>query len=96
MSSLDEVGDMLEKLFPLSLQIGLNRLTRRLRERFAVVSELECGAHAALANGPIDYFIYLNGECLLGDIPHGSSSFGDGTIHDIRLRIGNLLNDINI
>ena len=92
---IDKVSDMLDKLFPKTLLIEHNRWSRRIRERFSAVSELECGAHAALAHGPIDYFIYLDGECYLGNIPDGSSALGDGTKHSIRLRTGNAWSDIS-
>ena len=85
---LDEVNDMLEKLYPTTVDVQYNKWTTRIREIFSTVSELECGAHAALAPGPIDYFIYLDGNCYLGDIPHGSSSSGDETLHNIRIRRG--------
>ena len=85
---LDEVSDMLEKLYPTTVDVQYKKWTTRIREIFSTVSELECGAHAALAPGPIDYFIYLDGNCYLGDIPHGSSSSGDETMHNIRIRRG--------
>ena len=85
---LDEVSDMLEQLYPTTVDVQYNKWTTRIREIFSTVSELECGAHAALAPGPIDYFIYLDGICYLGDIPHGSSSSGDETVHNIRIRRG--------
>ena len=88
---LDEVSDMLEKLYPTTVDVQYNKWTTRIREIFSTVSELECGAHAALAPGPIDYFIYLDGNCYLGDIPHGSSSSGDETVHNIRIRRGTIL-----
>ena len=85
---LDEVNDMLEKLYPTTVDVQYSKWTTRIREIFSTVSELECGAHAALAPGPIDYFIYLDENCYLGDIPHGSSSSGDDTVHNIRIRRG--------
>ena len=77
---------MLEKLYPTTIEVQQNKWTTRIREKFATVSELECGAHAALAQGPIDYFIFLDGLCYLGDIPHDSSASGDETKHNIRIR----------
>ena len=79
---------MINKLYPTSIDAQQNKWTTRIKEKFETVSELECGAHAALAAGPIDYFIYLDGQCYLGDIPHGSSASGDETKQTIRIRRG--------
>ena len=81
---------MIEKLYPTSVDVQMNKLTTRIKEKITTVSELECGAHAALAPGPIDYWLYLDGDCYLGDIPVGSTSSGDETKYDIRIRIGTI------
>ena len=52
-------------------------MTTRIRESLPTISEFECSAHAHLAKGPIDYFLYLSdtGICYLGDFsisPHAS------------------------
>ena len=83
---LDAVSDMMQKLYPTTIDAQQNKWSTRIREKFATVSEFECGAHAALASGPIDYFIFLDGLCYLGDIPYGSSTSGDETKHNIRIR----------
>ena len=51
---IDEVSDMIAKVFPTNVALQLNKLSTRIREQFVVVSELECGAHAALADGAIE------------------------------------------
>ena len=78
---------MIGKLYPTSVDVQMNKLTTRIREKVTnTVSELECGAHAALA--PIDYWLYLDGDCYLGDIPMDSTASGDETKYFIRIRIG--------
>ena len=79
---------MIEKLYPTSVDVQMNKLTTRIKEKITTVSELECGAHAALAPGPIDYWLYLEGDCYLGDIPVGSTASGDETKYYIKIRIG--------
>ena len=66
---LDNVSNMLEKRFPTTVDAQFNKLTTRIRESLFTVSEFECGAHAHLSIGPIDYFLYLSdtGICYLGD-----------------------------
>ena len=87
----DNVHDMMEKLYPTSIEVSNNEFTGRIREKFSTVSEFECGAHAALAVGPIDYFIYLNGQCYLGDIPVGSTASSETSLHTIRIIRGTIL-----
>ena len=83
---------MIEKLYPTSVDVQMNKLTTRIREKITnIVSELECGAHAALAPGPIDYWLYLEGDCYLGDIPVDSTASGDKTKYHIRINIGNIV-----
>ena len=76
---------MIEKLYPTSIEVSNDEFTRRIREKFSTVSEFECAAHAALPAGPIDYFIYLDGQCYLGDIPVGSTASSETTLHTIRI-----------
>ena len=60
---------MLQKYYPTTVDVQFNKLTTRIRESLTTVSEFECGAHAHLSLGPIDYFLYLSdtGICYLGD-----------------------------
>ena len=86
---IDFVSDMIDKLYSTSVDVQHNKLTTRIREKFTAVSDLECGAHAALSiNGVIDYWTYQDGYCYLGDIPHGSTAEGDDTKLDINIRRG--------
>ena len=74
---------MKAKLYPTTIDIQFKEFTTHLRETFSTVSELECGAHATLAAGPIDFWIWIDGTCYLGNIPDGSSSSGDSTNYNI-------------
>ena len=68
-------------------------MTTRIRESLSTVSEFECGAHAHLSVGPIDYFLYLSdtGICYLGDIsvsPHASVEENNFSKYTIRIDRG--------
>ena len=60
---------MIDKLFPTSIDVAQNKMFTRQKEKFNAVSELECGAHAALAENNIDFWRYAdNGKCILGEL----------------------------
>ena len=89
----DNVSNMLQKLFPTTVDVQFNKLTTRIRESLSTVSEYECGAHAHLSVGPIDYFLYLSetGICYLGDFsisPHASVDENDSSKYTIRIDRG--------
>ena len=63
---------MMMTLYYTSVDVTNNKWSARLREKFSTVSNLECGGHAALANNAIDYWIWINGTCYLGDLAHDS------------------------
>ena len=84
---------MLQKLFPTTVDVQFNKLTTRIRESLSTVSEFECGAHAYLSEGPIDYFLYLSdtGICYLGDFsisPHASADENNFSKYTIRIDRG--------
>ena len=82
-------------LYPTKIDVQNNKWTTHIREQFDAVSVLECGAHAGLAHGPIDYFIYLDEQCYLGDLLHGSAASSNATIQDIRIRRGMYIRGAN-
>ena len=85
----DEVSDMKNKLYPTKVDVQNDKWSSRIKEKFPTVSELECGAHAALIDDTIDYFIYTeDGQCHLGELNHGSTASDDITVQDIRIRRG--------
>ena len=89
----DNVSNMLQKLYPTTVDVQFNKLTTRIRESLSTVSEFECGAHAHLSVGPIDYFLYLSdtGICYLGDFsvsPHASVEENNFSIYTIRIDRG--------
>ena len=90
----DKVSDMIDKLYPTKINVQHKELTTHLRETFNTVSELECGAHATLAAGPMDYWTYIDGKCYLGNIPDGSTSSGETTTHDVYILKSKCLNSI--
>ena len=64
--------------------------TRHIRETFEVVSENECAAHATLCQDwPIDFYVYSEKNCYLGDLAYVKEGTGDDTLHTIRIRKGN-------
>ena len=79
---------MIAKVFPTNVALQLNKLSTRIREQFVVVSELECGAHAALADGAIDYWYFdeTDSKCYLGELNAGSTAFEDATKVDVKLK----------
>ena len=77
---------MMDRLYFTAVDVQNNRWSARIREKFTTVSNHECGGHAALANNDIDYWTWIDGNCYLGDLVHGSSVYID---NDIK-------NDINI
>ena len=68
---------MMDKLYFTAIDVQNNRWSARIRETFSTVSDYECGGHAALADNAIDYWIWIDGNCFLGDIVHGSSVYYD-------------------
>ena len=46
---------MIEKLYPTKIDAKWKNMKTKQKENFKVVSELECGAHAALAIGETDF-----------------------------------------
>ena len=68
---------MMNKLYFTTVDVQNNRWSARIRETFSTVSGYECGGHAALADNAIDYWIWIDGNCFLGDIVHGSSVYYD-------------------
>ena len=77
---------MMDKLYFTAVDIQNNRWSVRIREKFSTVSDNECGAHAALADNYNDYWIWIDGNCYLGDLNYGSGVYFDDEMK----------NDINI
>ena len=86
---------MIDKLFPTSIEVPQNKLFAKQKEKFKVVSELECGAHAALADGNIDYWRYITetGKCLLGELNHNKATGDVVDLVEIRINRGKFKND---
>ena len=61
---------MIEKLYPTKIDAKWSKMKTKLKAQFKVVSELECGAHAALAIGETDFWSYTesNKQCFLGEL----------------------------
>ena len=91
----DHVGNMLEKLFPTSLMIPVNTFSTKLHEKFPAVSLFECAAHAKLALDNIDYFAFINEECLLGNLPDTSDVINEENVEQIWINRQNSWNDLN-
>ena len=61
---------MIEKLYPTKIDAKWSKMKTKLKAQFKVVSELECGAHAALAIGETDFWSYTENskQCFLGEL----------------------------
>ena len=79
---LDFVNDMMDTLYYTGVDIQNKRWSARIREKFSTVDDYECGGHAALADNNIDYWIFIDDTCYLGDIPHGSGVYIDDDIKE--------------
>ena len=79
---------MIDTLFTTTLQAQRNKWTRHIRETVEdVVSEAECGAHAALyMHGPIDFYFYEESKCYIGDLAHIGSEGADSDVTTLRIR----------
>ena len=88
---------MIDKLFPTSIEVAQYKSFSKDKERFDVSSELECGAHAALADGNIDYWRYIadTGKCLLGELNQNKESGNVVDLVEIRINRGKLKNDLS-
>ena len=84
---VDGVSDMLNKIYPTTIDVQNNKMTLKILEIVGSVSELECGGHAALTTG-VDYFYFSGGKCFLGNIPSSSTASGDATLRTIRINRG--------
>ena len=86
---------MIDKLFPTSIDVAQNKLFAKQKEKFNAVSDLECGAHAALADGNIDYWRYITetGKCLLGELNHNKATGDVVDLVEIRINRGKFKND---
>ena len=88
---------MMDKLYYTAVDVQNNRWSARIREKFTAVSDYECGGHAALANNYIDYWIYKDGNCFLGDLNHNSGTHYDDDIkNDINIYRGNVFINFKI
>ena len=88
---------MMDKLYYTAVDVQNNRWSARIREKFSTVSDYECGGHAALADNAIDYWIYIDGNCFLGDFNHASSTHYDDDIkNDINIYRGNVFINFKI
>ena len=94
-SILASVSDMINKLFPTSIEVAQYKSFSKDKERFDVSSELECGAHAALADGNIDYWRYISetGKCLLGELNHNKAAGNVVDLVEIRINRGKFNDD---
>ena len=77
---------MIDKLFPTSIDVAQNKLFAKQKEKFNAVSDLECGAHAALAENNIDFWRYTdNGKCILGELNHNNALGTAVALREIRI-----------
>ena len=77
---------MIDKLFPTTIEVAQNKLFSKEKEKFDAVSELECGAHAALAENNIDYWRYTdNGKCILGELNQNIALGTSVALREIRI-----------
>ena len=77
---------MIDKLFPTSIDVAQNKLFAKQKEKFNAVSDLECGAHAALAENNIDYWRYTdNGKCVLGELNQNNALGTTVGLREIRI-----------
>ena len=88
---IDFVSNMMDKLYFTAVDVQNNRWSKRIRETFSTVSDYECGGHAALADNAIDYWIWIDGNCFLGDLNHASAvDYDDDVRNDINIYRGKL------
>ena len=66
---------MMDTLYYTGVDIVNKKWSARIRESFTTENDYECGGHAALALNNIDYWIWVDGTCYLGDIPPGSDVY---------------------
>ena len=82
-----EVSDMISKLFPTKVDAGWSKLKTKLKSTFDVVSELECGAHAALAKGDTDIWSYNSNlkTCFLGELTNNIAPGNANGLREVRV-----------
>ena len=84
---------MIDKLFPTSIDVAQKKLITRQKEKFNAVSELECGAHAALAENNIDFWRYTDtGKCILGELNQNHAIGTAVVLREIRIVRGKYCN----
>ena len=78
---------MFEKLFPSKIDAKWSNMKTKLKENFKVVSELECGAHAALAIGDTDFWSYNENTqfCFLGELTNTKEAATTNGLRDVRV-----------
>ena len=86
---------MTNTLFPTSTGAQQNRWSRHIRESLDVVSENECAAHATLYyNAPIDFYVYIEPTCYLGDLAYTTTEDLEITINSVKIRATNALEHV--
>ena len=78
---------MIDKLFPTNIDAKWSNMKTKLKENFKVVSELECGAHAALAIGDTDFWSYNENTnfCFLGELTNTKEAATTNAARDVRV-----------
>ena len=85
---------MMDTLYYTGVDIVNKKWSARIRESFTTENDYECGGHAALALNNIDYWIWVDGTCYLGDIPHGSDVYVADAVKDhVNLNRGSTIFD---
>ena len=93
-----EVSDHIAKLYPTKVDAGWNKLKTKLKDNFKVVSELECGAHAALATGDTDIWSYNSNtkSCFLGELTNNNAVGSADGLREVRVIRSKRINIRNI
>ena len=85
---------MIDKLFPSKIDAKWSNMKTKLKENFKVVSELECGAHAALAIGDTDFWSYNENTqfCFLGELTNTKEAGTTNALRNVRVLRSKLSN----
>ena len=82
-------------MFLTSTEAQNDKWSRHIRESLDVVSENECAAHATLYyNAPIDFYVYIEPTCYLGDLAYTTTEYSEITINSVKIRATNALEHV--
>ena len=92
----ESVQSVEDKLFPGVTDFEIAKWSKHIREVVTVLDEPECQAHAVLYNdAPIDFYVYQDNTCHLGDLAHSQGGTSDAGTNEVRIRSSNALDHMN-